>query len=145
MLMPGLIHSEHGVYTEYVDSRRDEWQMKILPALKQISIADLVRESGISRSALFDVLAGRSRPHPRNQKKLTEIARALGPRSVGLRSVGPRSVGPRSVGPRSVGPRSVGPRSVGSRSVGSRSVCLPDGESDIIIPSSRTGGEREMK
>jgi hypothetical protein len=43
----GLIHSEHGVYTEYVDSRPDEWEVKILPAPKRIPIADLLKECGI--------------------------------------------------------------------------------------------------
>jgi hypothetical protein len=36
---------------------------------------DLLRECGMSRSALFEVLAGRSRPHAKNQEKLTPIAR----------------------------------------------------------------------
>jgi hypothetical protein len=73
----GLIHSEHGVYSEYTDPRRDEWAVKILPALKKIPIVDLVKDTGMSRSALFDVLAGRSRPHPRNRERLTQIARGM--------------------------------------------------------------------
>ena len=63
----GLIHSEQSVYTEYPDERRDEWQMKVLPSLKKLPVSELMRESGISRSALFEVLAGRSRPHPKNR------------------------------------------------------------------------------
>jgi hypothetical protein len=31
----GLHHSAENVYTEYPDPRRDEWQRKILPALKE--------------------------------------------------------------------------------------------------------------
>jgi hypothetical protein len=31
----GLVHCEDSVYTEYVDKNRDEWQIKILPALKR--------------------------------------------------------------------------------------------------------------
>jgi hypothetical protein len=73
----GLIHSEHGAYTEYTDPRRDEWTVKILPALKHMGAAEVQAISGMSRSAVFEVLAGRSRPHPRNQKKLTEIVREL--------------------------------------------------------------------
>jgi hypothetical protein len=73
-----LIHSEHGVYTEYTDPRRDEWAIKVLPALKEMPIADLVKQSGMSRSALFDVLAGRSRPHRRNREKVAEVIRNLG-------------------------------------------------------------------
>ena len=33
----GLIHSAENVYTEYLYRRRDEWQTKILPALKEAS------------------------------------------------------------------------------------------------------------
>jgi len=75
----GLIHSEHGVYTEYRDSRRDEWIIKIVPALKQVPLAELLEKSGMSRSALFEVLAGRSVPHPKNRDRLAEIARELSP------------------------------------------------------------------
>jgi hypothetical protein len=74
----GLIHSAHGVYTEYTDPRRDEWTVKVLPALKKVAVPELLAKSGMRRSALFEALAGRSRPHPRNQKKLTEIVRELG-------------------------------------------------------------------
>jgi hypothetical protein len=74
----GLIHSEHGVYTEYIDLTRDEWTVKILPALKRIPVADLLRVCGISRSALFEILSGRSRPHPGNRERLKEIVSDLG-------------------------------------------------------------------
>jgi hypothetical protein len=49
----GLIHSDYGVYTEYTDPKRDEWTLKILPALKQIPAANLLKACGMSRSALF--------------------------------------------------------------------------------------------
>lgn len=73
----GLIHSEQGVYTEYPDSQRDEWQMKILPALKKLARSDLLKQITMSRSALFDVLAGRSRPHRMNRERLAAIVRKL--------------------------------------------------------------------
>lgn len=74
----GMVHSENGVYTEYVDQARDEWTVKIIPALKQMPISKLLEKSGMGRSALFEVLSGRSRPHPKNQKRLTEIVRERG-------------------------------------------------------------------
>jgi hypothetical protein len=74
----GLIHSDHGVYTEYPDSRRDEWQVKVLPGLKRVSISDLQKKSGLSRSALFEILAGRSRPHRRNRQLLAHVLRTFG-------------------------------------------------------------------
>jgi hypothetical protein len=74
----GLIHSEQNVYTEYADPRRDEWQTRILPVLKALPLSDLIRESGLSRRALLDIRAGRSRPHARNQERLTAIVRNSG-------------------------------------------------------------------
>jgi hypothetical protein len=69
----GLIHSEQSVYTEYPDERRDEWQTKVLPALKRMPVPELIKGSGLSRSALFEVLAGRSRPHPKNRNVLEAV------------------------------------------------------------------------
>jgi hypothetical protein len=71
----GLIHSEHGVYTEYPDPRRDEWEMKTLPALRKAPLPILEKKTGMSRRALMNLRAGRSRPHRRN---LEMIARILG-------------------------------------------------------------------
>jgi hypothetical protein len=75
----GLEHSQQNVYTEYPDPSRDEWETKILPALKDARLADLVRlcKNQISRRALIDLRAGRSRPHPQNRHLLTEIIRKL--------------------------------------------------------------------
>ena len=73
----GLIHCETGAYTEYVDRRRDEWAINILPALKAMSLSKLIRNSGLSRRALLDIRAGRSRPHSKNHACLRAIARKL--------------------------------------------------------------------
>jgi len=75
----GLIHSEQNVYTEYPDPRRDEWQTKTLPALRRIPLKCLVKacEGKLSRRALIDLRAGRSRPHPENQEMLAAILREL--------------------------------------------------------------------
>jgi hypothetical protein len=72
----GLIHSEHGVYTEYPDPARDEWQMKILPALIKMPLPVLIKESGMSRRALQKIRAGR-RPFSKNQEQLAAIVRKL--------------------------------------------------------------------
>jgi hypothetical protein len=74
----GVIHSPDSVYTEYPDPHRDEWQTKILPVLKNIPVADLMRLSGRSRSMLLKALAGRSRPRKRNQQLLKSILHRLG-------------------------------------------------------------------
>lgn len=77
----GVIHSEEDVYTEYADPRRDEWTQKMLPALKRIRLHVLVEEcrGHLSRRALIDLRAGRSRPHRRNRELLLSILRKLGP------------------------------------------------------------------
>jgi hypothetical protein len=74
----GVIHSPESVYTEYPDPRRDQWQTRILPVLKKIPIAALMRFSGKSRSMLVRTLAGRSRPRRRNQELLASILHRLG-------------------------------------------------------------------
>jgi len=76
----GLVHSAQNVYTEYVDPRRDEWQTKILPALQKAKLAVLVRkcQGVISRRALIDLRANRSRPQRKTQQVLTPILKKLG-------------------------------------------------------------------
>lgn len=73
----GAIHSADAVYTEYPDPQRDEWQKKILPALKKMPLSELVRVSRMSRRALMDLRAGRSRPHPRHEQLLKGIVTNL--------------------------------------------------------------------
>jgi hypothetical protein len=55
----GLVHSAENVYTEYPDPRRDEWQTKILPALKNVPLSVLEKMSGLSRRAPIYARAGR--------------------------------------------------------------------------------------
>jgi hypothetical protein len=74
----GKIHLPESVYTEYPDPSRDEWQTRILPILKKIPMAALMRVSGRSRSMLRRALAGRSRPRKRNQELLKSALRRLG-------------------------------------------------------------------
>jgi len=74
----GLHHSAENVYTEYVDRRRDEWQRKTLPALRNIPPALLVKMTGLSPTTIKDTLAGRSRPYRQNQERLAAIVRKLG-------------------------------------------------------------------
>jgi hypothetical protein len=73
-----LIHSPENVYTIYTDPRRDEWQTKILPALRKIPVPILTKMSRLSGTTIKDTLAGRSRPYPQNRKRLAALARRLG-------------------------------------------------------------------
>jgi len=76
----GLEHSEANVYTEYVDPKRDDWATKILPKLKEAQLQDVVNacRNNLSRRAIINLRAGRSRPHPRNKKFLARILKNLG-------------------------------------------------------------------
>ncbi|MGD0581165.1 MAG: hypothetical protein ABSC08_19855, partial [Bryobacteraceae bacterium] len=73
----GLIHSAQSVYTEYPDPRRDEWETKILPALKRIQLSRLIALTRLSRRALIDYRTGRSKPHSKNLERLAAIVREL--------------------------------------------------------------------
>jgi len=81
----GLVHDEQNVYTVYEDPRRNYWQTKVVPEIKKMSLAKLVEACAgrLSRRALIDIRAGRSRPHLRNQELLTFIARGSTPRTGG--------------------------------------------------------------
>jgi hypothetical protein len=74
----GLEQSPESVYTEYPDPRRDEWETKIRPALKDAPLPILEKESGMKRRALIYARNGRHRPHPKNQKRLATILQKLG-------------------------------------------------------------------
>jgi hypothetical protein len=74
----GTVHSSASVYTDYEDHARDEWKLKYLPVLKNAPLAKLVEMSGISRRAVIDARAGRSKPHRKNRKLLISVLRELG-------------------------------------------------------------------
>ena len=73
----GLVHSPQSVYTEYPDPQRDEWQRKIVPALRKITLSVLEKESGLCRRMLIKARMGNVRPHLKNQKLLAAILRRL--------------------------------------------------------------------
>ena len=57
------------VYAEYPDPQRDEWVTKILPKLKAMPLRELMEQTGLPRSTLQAIRAGR-RPHVRNREAL---------------------------------------------------------------------------
>lgn len=73
----GMVHSADSVYTEYPDQRRDEWHTNILPALRAAPLAVLIAETGMSKRALMDHRAGRSRPYARNLEVLRGVLEKL--------------------------------------------------------------------
>jgi len=76
----GMVHSEQSVYTEYPDPKRDEWQTKIMPELRKMQLNQLVTEcrGRLSRRAIINLRAGRSRPHRKNQELLASIVQKAG-------------------------------------------------------------------
>ena len=73
----GLIHSEQSVYTEYPDPRRDEWETKIVPALKQFPLPILAQETGLARRTLIYARERNHRPHKRNRDVIAAVIRKL--------------------------------------------------------------------
>ena len=61
----GAIPDVGDVYTEYPDTRRDEWATQVMLALKAMPMSELMRRSGLSRRALQMIRAGR-RPNAKN-------------------------------------------------------------------------------
>ncbi len=61
-------------YTQYADPRRDEWATKILARLKAMPLRELMERTGLSRSTLQAIRAGR-RPHVRNREILRVATR----------------------------------------------------------------------
>jgi len=53
---------------------RDPFRRWVLPVLGAIGPTQLVRDTDISSSAIVEILADRSRPHPKNTRKLTQAA-----------------------------------------------------------------------
>ncbi|QEC48536.1 hypothetical protein FSW04_13820 [Baekduia soli] len=70
----GLIQSTADIYTTYTAPSRDRWTQQILPVLRDIPAKDLVRETGLSSSALAESVAGRSEPHSANRRRLVAAA-----------------------------------------------------------------------
>jgi hypothetical protein len=47
----------------------------ILPVLKSMPLSVIIEKSGMSRRALMDLRAGRSRPHRKTRERLGGVAR----------------------------------------------------------------------
>ena len=74
----GMIHSADDAYTEFVDRSRDDWERKIRPALKQISLSKLCNETAFSHRAPINWQTGKSRPHPNSQRRSIDSLRRMG-------------------------------------------------------------------
>jgi hypothetical protein len=73
-LAAGLIDNPDQLHTTYSDPRRALWRRLWLPVLLDLSRDELRKRTGMSDSALAEILAGRSRPHPGTARTLKRIA-----------------------------------------------------------------------
>jgi len=62
------------VLNEYADARCDIFATLTLPVLKTMPVQVICAESGLNRSSVKRIRAGRQRPRPRNMAPLSEIA-----------------------------------------------------------------------
>jgi hypothetical protein len=70
----GVAHDASGVYTEYVDPRREAW----FRAAQVVSLKEWERETGKPRRLLIDARLGRRRPHQQHREPFVAVARRLG-------------------------------------------------------------------
>ena len=70
----GLVDNPADQLTRYKAGTRDPWARLVLPVLHHIGQAELRRRTGLSTSALAEILAGRARPHAANRKSLLASA-----------------------------------------------------------------------
>jgi hypothetical protein len=75
-----MVHSEKDINTEYSDPKRSEWVIKIQPALKKVSLINLVKacRNRLSRREIIELRAGRSKPHRKTPELLKGILVKLG-------------------------------------------------------------------
>jgi hypothetical protein len=75
-----MVHSEKDINTEYSDPKRSEWVIKIQPALKKVSLINLVKacRNRLSRREIIELRAGRSKPHRKTLELLKGILVKLG-------------------------------------------------------------------
>jgi hypothetical protein len=76
-VVAGLVHSADEVYTVYPDHSDDHWERVVRPALQKLSLAVLIRETGLSRRMLINARRGHARPHALNQRIIVRIQQKL--------------------------------------------------------------------
>jgi hypothetical protein len=72
----GSVQDAGDAYTEYPDPRQDEWVMKILPFLRQVSAKELIEATGISRRTVQRIRNEQTEPIAKYKRLLEAFARA---------------------------------------------------------------------
>jgi hypothetical protein len=73
----GLAHCEADVYTHYPDPQRDELETQIRPALREVRLILIERETGLSRRTLIYARTGKRKPHRKHRELLVSTLRRL--------------------------------------------------------------------
>jgi hypothetical protein len=76
-LEAGAVHDSGEVLLQYVSPRWDPWERIVRPTLRAFGARVVAERSGMSLSAVKEQLAGRSRPHAGNERKLWRVAGEL--------------------------------------------------------------------
>jgi hypothetical protein len=71
----GSVPDASDAYTEYPDSRRDEWETEILPIIRAVSVPRLMVLSNLTRRTIQRIRAGQ-RPTPNHLRDLMRLAKA---------------------------------------------------------------------
>ncbi len=66
----GLVQDVGDVLAMYEDPRDDAWRTYWLPKLREVPVAELQRISGMSRTRVYEMLAGRSVPRRERRERL---------------------------------------------------------------------------
>lgn len=82
-LEAGAVHDSGEVLLQYVSPRWDPWERIMRATLRTFGASVVADRSGMSVSAVKDQLAGRSRPHRANERKLRRVAWALASEKLG--------------------------------------------------------------
>jgi hypothetical protein len=70
----GLLDNVSDYRTEYTNLGADDWTQLVVPVLTRIPRTRVVEASGLNLRSIQRVLAGKTRPHRRNQEHLTTVA-----------------------------------------------------------------------
>lgn len=79
----GVLHDEAEYLNVYPDPRRDPWLTEVLPTLRRVPTAELMKTLAVGRSTAKRWKAGKARPRPRDAAKVHALLRQADATSTG--------------------------------------------------------------